>query len=101
MVMGETYRMVWGWVCLAHNPEVAGSNPAPLPTSSQFRGSFPWERASCHVSPVARSLTRTVTRDVPAVPLRPQRDALGLDGTSEMRSLGRNPAVPPGRKLRR
>jgi hypothetical protein len=42
MVMGETYRMVWDGVRLAHNPEVAGSNPAPrLPTSSQVRGPFP------------------------------------------------------------
>jgi hypothetical protein len=34
MVLGETYRMVWDGVRLAHNPEVAGSNPAPATNAS-------------------------------------------------------------------
>jgi hypothetical protein len=34
MVVGETYRVVWDGVRLAHNPEVAGSNPAPATNAS-------------------------------------------------------------------
>jgi len=32
MVTGETRHTVWDWVRGAHNPEVAGSNPAPATT---------------------------------------------------------------------
>ena len=47
-VMGETDQPLWDWVRLAHNPEVAGSNPAPATNVVAGQRPFPgWERASC------------------------------------------------------
>ena len=46
MVMGETYRMVWDGVRLAHNPEVAGSNPAPATKASAAEGPDHWSGPS-------------------------------------------------------
>jgi hypothetical protein len=54
----------------AHNPEVAGSNPAPATNVVESEALSHWERASCHVWPVTRSVTRAVVRDVSAVPFR-------------------------------
>ena len=34
LVTGETRYTVWDWVRGAHNPEVAGSNPAPATNAS-------------------------------------------------------------------
>ena len=41
MVTGETYQGVWDWVRSAHNPEVAGSNPAPATNVSAGQRPFP------------------------------------------------------------
>ena len=60
----------------AHNPEVAGSNPAPATNvvAGQkpflIQGPFSLGEASRHVWPVTRSVTRSVTGDVSVVPLR-------------------------------
>jgi hypothetical protein len=40
-VTGETDRMVWDGVRLAHNPEVAGSNPAPATNVVAGQRPFP------------------------------------------------------------
>jgi hypothetical protein len=41
MVMGETYQVLWDRVRLAHNPEVAGSNPAPATNVVAGQRPFP------------------------------------------------------------
>jgi hypothetical protein len=70
MVTGETRHTVWDRVRGAHNPEVAGSNPAPATKASQVRGPFPLGEGLCPVRTVTRPVTRSVTGDVSVVPLR-------------------------------
>ncbi len=75
MVTGETRHTAWDRVRGAHNPEVAGSNPAPATKASQVRGPFPLGEGLLHVWPVTRSVTRSVMGDVSGVPLRLRRNA--------------------------
>jgi hypothetical protein len=71
MVTGETYQAVWDGVRLAHNPEVAGSNPAPATNVVAGQRPFPLGEGLLHVWPV----TRLLTSNVSVVPLRLRRNA--------------------------
>jgi hypothetical protein len=117
MVTGETLWTGWDRVRLAHNPEVAGSNPAPRYqrvsgiTAGQRLANCCWRAFG--VSGVVCTLTKSLTPDVSGVP-----QSLSLDGrigTRERnqddpgdvrrRSSGRSPGgrrrVRPARRLAR
>jgi hypothetical protein len=61
MVMGETYQVVWDRVRLAHNPEVAGSNPAPA--TNVVAGQRPFPTGEGLLPCVARDQIRDQDRD--------------------------------------
>jgi len=73
-VTRETDRAVWDWVRLAHNPEVAGSNPAPDYqrvsgiTAGQRLANCCWRAFG--VSGVVCTLTESLTIDLSGVPQR-------------------------------
>ena len=94
---GERACTVWDECRGAHNPEVAGSNPAPATKASQVRGPFPLGVG------LLPCVARDQIRDQDGDQGRLSRSASSHDGTHwdwtghpEMRSLGRNPAVAPG-----
>jgi hypothetical protein len=61
MVTAETDRAAWDWVRGAHNPEVAGSNPAPATNVVAGQRPFPIGRGP--LACVARDQIRDQIRD--------------------------------------